>query len=76
MLLCFGRKQKRLNVFSHILDLRSKEASDERRVDCHLLKRFVRRVFKKRREGKRKGGSCDHFEGLSAGVEAFTAFSN
>ena len=58
MLLCFGRKQKRLNVFSHILDLRSKEASDERRGDCHLFNGIVRRVFKKR-GGGRKGGNCD-----------------
>ena len=26
------------------------------------------------REGKRKGGNYDHFESLSAGVGAFTAF--
>ena len=31
MLLCFGRKQERPNVFSHILDLRSKEALDEQK---------------------------------------------
>ena len=38
-------------MFSHILDLRSKEASDERRGDCHLFNGIVRRVFKKRKKG-------------------------
>jgi len=31
MLLCFGRKQERQNVFSHILDFWKKEALDEQK---------------------------------------------
>ncbi|MFT4681789.1 MAG: hypothetical protein ACI9CU_001286 [Polaribacter sp.] len=75
MLLCHGRKQKLKNVFSHILDLRSKEALDEQKgsfgnFNCQkgLLLFFIR-------EGKRKVDNCDHFESPSAGVEAFTTFS-
>ena len=68
MLLCFGRKQKRLNVFSHILDLRSKEALDEQKGGLPSTQGVCAQGFQKRREGKRKGGNCNHFEGLSAGL--------
>jgi hypothetical protein len=76
MLLCWGRKQERQNVFSHILEFWKKEALDEQKGGAAICLVGLRVGFSKKKGGKRKGGNCDHFESLSAGVGAFTAFSN